>query len=1270
MHRISWKTLLCASCAAAFGASAFAGESGLLFSMSANPRADFAQGDPIPNFADQVSAKKDASGSFVAIEDTATLAWHAAHHIYAQRGTLSFAWRARYPLGRQQFPIFRVSYGDHSSWDMAWLRIDWNGHGFDAFVTDANLARVRVSYRIATVPSPDQWIRLAFSWDETRGIRLYVDGHEVARKDTTAVLEAGLDQFGPHGRTISPHQAHALYQFARGGDLKNLKIYDHMLTLEAAVALAADAIPASETYPTRSLAQSDWEGEWRLRYGWNRPNDPPFYLTAPSTHIRLVPFTAAWDLKERMTNGNDGIAETTWPGVYNRSKLPGRDDYFELPDWNVYVEGGKSVTFDLPKEPWNHVEFQGAAFGKLTYLGTKGEKPLAERPSGQERTYYQFSDLEGGCLRFDNVVQETPIQELQAFHIAPGQEPLNEFALSYRVNASADPALYPSTGAVRDYIDGRYVADERSIVVALPDDAPLEKRDAKPQPSMPIVHVVIPNDFRYLRNRRQKGHFAYGWNNIEGGLDGIAIDLPALKVTPAMGGLIPLNIQIKDPIWPGRNLMDVSVSVKPGEARTLWLDTRDRLLPNDSALYLSIASASADFNAAALDGAKIRLVFKPRREALTEHIADRLDQVKDNYAWLVEEHTSDERFSRLRRLEAEFASLFQADPENKLGRLYWAELNPSQGWPAFTRPVAPKGIPAWAYLQTEDLKLVHRFVEWWIDKRQVAYGDFGGGISDDDDLTQQWPGLALMGVMPEKINKSLGALTDAVDRNGMITNGLGTIVTDYLHSYEEGINARAEDMYLNWGAPKTVERLMQTARAYPRIIETNTQGHTHIVSQLFSSTDVVRERQWGWAIPYSNLILHPAVLLAEYNGNPAMKALVLSVADGFLAHGRKDASGKLVFPEEVNAATDEARGRLGPGSRGVDALVQLFWSAYHLTGDEKYLAPIDAVLDPAPGRGLALMNASLLTQLETRSKGWGAKILADLDRREAEAKTAHRPPGFLLGGENGAVNDARYFAWLLRGDKRYLEDLFADEVQLGTQRMPLVTEGHWWTDRVEVPNALLQRTRLGGVATSRGLFAQGNLISWRFAGASDAESVGLLVHDPRPDRFTVEVYNLSNKPIEAVMTGAALRAGIWTMAGEGQKEKRFAFGRGRSLKLHFKPHETVILHFALVEAGPDVSTLPDLGIGPEDVAQGAEGIDLTVHNLGSVASKPAFARLLDAKGKVLASAAVPVIAPPLDNTPQTVRVHLPALAQAVKTEVVMDGEEITRANNIAVLPHP
>jgi hypothetical protein len=103
----------------------------------------------------------------------------------------------------------------------------------------------------------------------------------------------------------------------------------------------------------------------------------------------------------------DGIRETTWPGVYNRSRLVGRFDYFQLPDWDCYAISGKTITFIMPNEPWNHLEFSGGAFGKMDLLtpdvsedavrraGLDGKmlpaKTLFERPSGQETTFHDYA---------------------------------------------------------------------------------------------------------------------------------------------------------------------------------------------------------------------------------------------------------------------------------------------------------------------------------------------------------------------------------------------------------------------------------------------------------------------------------------------------------------------------------------------------------------------------------------------------------------------------------------------------------------------------------------------------------------------------------------------------------------------------------------------------------------------------------------------------------------------------------------------------------------
>ena len=57
----------------------------------------------------------------------------------------------------------------------------------------------------------------------------------------------------------------------------------------------------------------------------------------------------------------------------------------------------------------------------------------------------------------------------------------------------------------------------------------------------------------------------------------------------------------------------------------------------------------------------------------------------------------------------------------------------------------------------------------------MPFGDLGGGISDDTDLLEQWPGLALMGVEPDKIRASHTALADAAYKDHMFTDGTGDL---------------------------------------------------------------------------------------------------------------------------------------------------------------------------------------------------------------------------------------------------------------------------------------------------------------------------------------------------------------------------------------------------------------------------------------------------------------------------------------------------------------
>ena len=182
--------------------------------------------------------------------------------------------------------------------------------------------------------------------------------------------------------------------------------------------------------------------EWWTRYGWNVPSHLPALLPAAQTTVRKVEIHDAYDLKRWWWRGTDGIEETTWPGVYNRSRLVGRFDYFQLPDWDCYALSGKSVTFYLPDEPWNHLEVSSGAWGKFDLLtpgaGQAGAvadpdqhdtspmlaKTLFEKSRELQRTTFDLQQpVTGEKVRFTNAEQEWPIREFAAYNVHAGAEP-------------------------------------------------------------------------------------------------------------------------------------------------------------------------------------------------------------------------------------------------------------------------------------------------------------------------------------------------------------------------------------------------------------------------------------------------------------------------------------------------------------------------------------------------------------------------------------------------------------------------------------------------------------------------------------------------------------------------------------------------------------------------------------------------------------------------------------------------------------------------------
>lgn len=1100
------------------------GKSGLLFRLSGENglAAEWAAGAAEPNFCEGARSIEDGAfgGRAVRCDGAALrLSYLAPGNVYAARGTLSLFFRPVTPVGETPFPIFRVGFSDHTSWDAVFLRIDYNGGGFEAFVTDNGLARVRVRCRFAPI-DPDRWTHLAFSWDERQGVKLYVNGALCARRAAFAQLDAGLDQFGPFSRLISHWNVQSMFNYVRGGDFDELLIFDHMLTDEAVHALCARGELPAPRHPAPDWRAAPAYAAWMARHGWERPDHFPPPLAAGLTRVRKVEIHEAYDGPRWYWKACDGILETTWPGVYNRSRLPGRSDYFLLPDWDCYSISGREIRFVLPQEPWNHVEFVGAAYGLLS----SGDwQRRVER--GARRTAIRLDRPRlGGELIFRNDEQETPINEVALFEVreeaALPDLPCDEFSFDTgRTEDAFSVQLY-------EEIAGRRPREEVRVLTA---GAPRAKATGS---DYPTAHLVVPGG-------RLSGEALWM----------VALELPERALEPVVGGAVPMNVRVCDPIWPDRALADFSFTLPDARPRTLLMEVRKRILRPGDGLYLTLDAAGTGMDDDFLRGLRVRVYYASRRDALPEHVKDRFTQVKDVYAHMVEERPGDARLRLFRRFRGDIMDLLSADPGHFLAQCYLydslstcnAQIEGVQK-PPYRQTPLQGGAPAWAQRQIEYMGYVKRFLSWWIDVRQIENGEFGGGLSDDGDLTSWWPGPALCGLLREKVTASLRREMGAFLDQGMLTNGLSTIQTDEMHVFEEGITALGQCLLADGADPQWLELAMENARAVERISGFNAAGHRHFLSSYFSGVRLAREAPWNGSTGNSYLICHPLYLLARYNRSPRLIKLIAELADGILAHWKDGAM-------HVDVRFDDDADAPGESDKWVWALA----AAYDLTGEERYLVPIrdrvrackrleDQIGDEALARRYeALIEAAALREyLNTEAHLWVDRVVLDIEQLQIDR----------LGGvahQRFEVYPRHYLSWRFERDED-AERVAIVTPEAGPARISLraynlkaesvratatlwgIAGGLWTVDDGRARTT----ARLGRGAHYEVVFAPRCETRWTFAleqaddGAPLLPDLGLSPRDVRVENsgIRVTVHSLGGAP------SAPARAALYDRRGE------------------------------------------------------------------------------------------------------------------------------------------
>ena len=692
-----------------------------------------------------------------------------------------------------------------------------------------------------------------------------------------------------------------------------------------------------------------------------------------------------------------------------------------------------------------------------------------------------------------------------------------------------------------------------------------------------------------------------------------------------------VNLQIKDPVYPERNLADVQFRLSNSNPTDLVIDIPDTIIPINAPLWLTFASDSKDFGSSFLTGARVEVwTSQSEQGALTDR--GKTEYLTDRFAWIRQcfqtfsayNSWATMDYSKLRRQLRGVDELFrvienvlQVDPKEPTATAYLTWLNPSLSPPDFKQPVVPSpDIPQWAFQQRLLVQNSKDILDWWMKKRQLPTGEWGDGLSQDTNLLTNWAGIALMDSSAGPAKKALLATADACYRMGLLKDGLGSTLSDPEQQYRQGLNLLCAAAILDYGNPIWVERLMETVRQLERITGTNEALHRHFRSYLLSATDLIEDGVFGRQDRNSALLLQPALVLAWYNRNPKATEWLREYANSLDAHWQKDAYPRDRYPKMVlgiRFITDEVVSRGLPGPD----VVNLFWGIYRLTGDNRYLWLLNK-----------LVQSGDIALVENIAGGWldlvNPEIIGDAILREVERSNIwdHN----LQEDETGLL--ARQLAFELTRKKRYLEEYQAALLKHQTQNRALYTESEPATGSILLSQRALQRARLGGVAFYHHITFPGHAISWEGAQGN----LSAVVLKSTPDHLRLIAFNSGKSLLDVNMRVWGLENGTYEVvegtdvSGDDQDDqidvettrRQLSLRRFSEIPISLRPLKRTVIDFRQTKKAVPILTLPDLAIGPSDLEYDPvtdKGV-LTIHNIGSVNS-PAFTVAIENEKRVV-----------------------------------------------------
>ncbi|MFC1734814.1 hypothetical protein ACFL1X_01765, partial [Candidatus Hydrogenedentota bacterium] len=590
-------------------------------------------------------------------------------------------------------------------------------------------------------------------------------------------------------------------------------------------------------------------------------------------------------------------------------------------------------------------------------------------------------------------------------------------------------------------------------------------------------------------------------------------------------------------------------------------------------------------------------------------------------------------------------------PNNRYVQLYLhGNTADSPDWATEDYLARVEDAPRWAAGMYAGYNLLVDISEWWALNKQQPDGSLGGGWSDDVELIGLFGYIASTseGASPRTIQMARN-LMNGVYASGYMdeVGGFYYSVGDTEHTGEWTGKTLPMMLAVDYGNPLWFERSLKSAKLMKEIwMGVNERGHLHWRSYLIGASGVGTgkaqlDSSMNWRCA------NPAVAVLQMTNNPAIKKMVLQHADTLYDDAMRTDKGKPkgIIPGEIDYETDEIGGRNVPTWYDPGDIPASQWYcfekfhyqryrvmhlAYNLTGDEKYLEPIQAEADYAIKHGGDLKTK--LHKLKPGTPQWIAtvvkpaiKLMEDINYEQARR-----------AGEDIRKADANDI----------VEDTIAYIPKIRA-RIPQVTTETLFTDKVGIP----QDREILKFMTARESAHPLPHLTYRHVGrdfaaavlGADSTSITAMAYvfgfnGEKTQKMGFVPWKLDLGADYLLTWGPDIDEDGNMDSEEGRKSFTLA-QRGKSLDIELQTGKTYLVEFTQTKPATLPPLLADLAIGTDDLEyhEKWELLFVTVHNIGAApASEYEVVVTEKETGKSMRAVGSSLDAP-LDFTPKRTR---------------------------------